>query len=264
MIRMEEDSWGTVGTRYERMCRNYRDAIDHSVERLNPLAGTDILDLGCGTGIAARTIKEFAPSARVSGLDRSAGLIDSARILARRERVSIRFRRGDAVRLPYADARFDGIISTFGVSFVDDADTAATELTRVCRKGGRMVVTAWAPDPAARGLSTAIAEGLGVSAPPWPLPGARWANPRWMQRTFGRRFSMHMEKGISYWRAERVEDLWTTWVESYGPIHELAAGLGVGARARLRKSMMDYLERYRDGMGVSFPRTYVLTRGIRK
>ena len=52
----------------------------------------------------------------------------------------------DAEALPFADASFDAVLSTFGVMFAPDQARAAAELARVCRPGGRIGLASWTPE----------------------------------------------------------------------------------------------------------------------
>ena len=52
---------------------------------------------------------------------------------------------GDDEALPFADASFDRVISTFGVMFAPDHEKAAAEMIRVCRPGGRIGLASWTP-----------------------------------------------------------------------------------------------------------------------
>ena len=61
------------------------------------------------------------------------------------ERFAITFEEGDAEQLPYGDASFDTLLSTFGVMFVADQQRAANELLRVCRPGGVIAMANWTP-----------------------------------------------------------------------------------------------------------------------
>ncbi len=62
--------------------------------------------------------------------------------------LSIAFVEGDLLDVPYPDAGFDLVVSTFGVFLADDPTRCAAELVRVTRPGGRVVATAWAGDAA--------------------------------------------------------------------------------------------------------------------
>ena len=47
--------------------------------------------------------------------------------------------------MPFADASFDAVLSTYGVMFTPDQDTAAAEMLRVCRPGGKIGLANWTP-----------------------------------------------------------------------------------------------------------------------
>src|SRR5262245_38222270 len=112
-------TWDSAAGDYERISLHLGDAIDHTILRLAPRAGERILDVGTGTGLAARRVA--ATGAAVAGIDLGAELIETARRLA----PAIDFRVGDAEQLPFDDASFDGAISTFGIMFVIRPDAAA-------------------------------------------------------------------------------------------------------------------------------------------
>jgi ubiquinone/menaquinone biosynthesis C-methylase UbiE len=59
---------------------------------------------------------------------------------------------GDAEQLPFPEASFDVVTSTFGVMFVARPDDAARELARVCKKGARLGLCIWPPGDTIEGL----------------------------------------------------------------------------------------------------------------
>ncbi len=89
-----------------------------------------ILDLGTGTGIAARWLAERYPGAEVTGADLSPGMIDQARTLSPPE---LRFDIADASALPYADGAFDLVTLLNMIPFFD-------ELARVTTSGGAVAI----------------------------------------------------------------------------------------------------------------------------
>lgn len=128
---------------YERTARELVPAASAAVDALHPQSGQLILDVACGTGNAA--ILAAAHGAKIAGVDGSPRLIEIAERRARTEAVDGEWRVADMHDLPYPDNRFDGVISVFGVIFAQDANTAATELVRVAKPGGTIVITAWLP-----------------------------------------------------------------------------------------------------------------------
>lgn len=98
---------------------------------------TRVLDLACGKGTSAIFLAQKY-GCRVEGLDISEDLINEARDLARRKRVSdaVSFRVGDALDLPYAKDEFDVVVSQAMLILVSDKRKAIHEARRVLKTGG--------------------------------------------------------------------------------------------------------------------------------
>src|SRR6185295_11787068 len=73
-------------------------------------------------------------------------LLDRGRERAEADRLAVTFQQADAENLPFADASFDVVLSTFGVMFTPDHQRAASELLRVCRAGGKIGLANWTPE----------------------------------------------------------------------------------------------------------------------
>jgi SAM-dependent methyltransferase len=118
-------------------------AAEEFMARLPLRPGMRVLDVACGTGnlaiIAARA------GCIVSGLDIASNLIAQARERARDEGLFIDFHEGDAEAMPLPDARFDLVVSMFGVMFAPRANVTAAELFRVTKAGGRIALANWTP-----------------------------------------------------------------------------------------------------------------------
>ena len=113
------------------------------VERARPFGPSDrILDLGCGTGIVARVLRDrLGGAARIAGLDLSPAMIAKARTVA----PEIEWHEGDALALPFADGSFDVVLSQQMLQFTPDRAAATREMRRVLAPGGRLVVSTWRP-----------------------------------------------------------------------------------------------------------------------
>src|SRR5688500_2198890 len=138
--------WNSPAGRYDEISRSIADAIEHAAERLRPKAGERILDVATGTGWGSRVIAQRFPGVKVTGADIADQMLEHARSAAAALKLAIDYQHADAERLPFADASFDGVISTFGVMFVAKPEAAAAELARVVKKGGRLVLATWKDD----------------------------------------------------------------------------------------------------------------------
>jgi len=118
-------------------------------------AGSRVLDVATGHGNAA--LAAARRDCAVVGVDTAPSLLDRARLRAEAEGVRVAFQEGDAQRMPFEDASFDAVLSTFGVQFAPDPEAAAGELLRVCRSGGIIALANWSPGEFARAFGAAIA-----------------------------------------------------------------------------------------------------------
>lgn len=98
------------------------------------------LDVGCGTGALCAAILEGCRPASVTGVEPSAGFLDTARA-ALAERVV--FHQGSAEMLPLPPAAVDVVVSGLVLNFVPDPHAALAEMTRVSAPGGLIGAYVW-------------------------------------------------------------------------------------------------------------------------
>jgi SAM-dependent methyltransferase len=131
-------------------------------DRLALEPGIRLLDVACGAGQLS------LPAARrgvlVTGLDLAANLIEQAKSRAEREGLTIQFDQGDAEQLPYEDQSFDVVMSLIGSMFAPRPELVASEMARVCRQGGRLIMGNWTP----QGHIGQMFKVIGKYAPPPP------------------------------------------------------------------------------------------------
>ncbi|HYI36587.1 MAG TPA: ubiquinone/menaquinone biosynthesis methyltransferase [Thermoleophilaceae bacterium] len=127
---------------YDRLNTVMTAGLDrHWRRRAADLAGVSpgdpVLDVATGTGdLAVELRRRVGPDARVVGLDFSEGMLELARV----KEPGIEFVQGSALELPYADAEFAATTVGFGARNFSDLSLGLSEMARVVRPGGRVVV----------------------------------------------------------------------------------------------------------------------------
>jgi SAM-dependent methyltransferase len=150
------------------------------VERLPLASARSVLDLGCGTGVAARAVAarpEFA--GRIVGIDLSPHMVAAARRVAREQGLGerITFQVGDCLALEETDAACDVVIAHTLMSHVPAPQTVLAEAARVVRPGGMVAI--FDIDPASLTFGTEDPEyGERMES---AISGALLANPRLMR-----------------------------------------------------------------------------------
>jgi SAM-dependent methyltransferase len=129
-------------------------------ESLDVRAGQAVLDVAAGNGNA--TLAAARRWCDVVSTDYVPSLLERGKARAAADGLSVQFREADAEALPFPDASFDAVISTFGVMFTPDQDRAASELLRVCRNGGKIGLANWTP----AGFIGQVFKTLGGYLPP--------------------------------------------------------------------------------------------------
>lgn len=100
-----------------------------------------ILDVGCGLGFIGQSLAEFVPQGRIIGVDLDAKLIELARRISEKtlpNRV-FDYRIGSAYNLPVESDTANLSICQCMLMHIDDPEKAIAEMTRVTKKGGRVV-----------------------------------------------------------------------------------------------------------------------------
>jgi len=197
-----------------------------------------VLDVAAGNGNA--TLAAARRGCRVTSTDYVEGLLERGRERSRAEHFDVRFQVADAEALPFKDATFDAVLSTFGVMFTPDQPRAAAELARVCRPGGRIGLANWTPE----GFVGQMFRALGKHLPPPPgiKPPSLWGTEDHLRHLFGNTVSdIRTEKryfNFRYRSAAHFIEVFRTW---YGPVHKAFGALSdIGADA-LNRDLMELL-----------------------
>ena len=187
-----------------------------------------VLDVAAGNGNA--TLAAARRFAEVVSTDYVGSLLERGRERARAERLSAIFREADAEALPFEDASFDVVLSTFGVMFTPNQQQAANEMLRVCRPGGKIGLANWTPESFIGQLFKTIGKHLpppaGVSSP------SLWGTRAHLDRLFGAGGRIGTQSRNFVFRYESPEHWMEIFRNYYGPVVKAFEALdGAGGAA---------------------------------
>lgn len=169
-----DGDYAVIGTTLQIVGESLCEAIDVR-------SGERVLDVAAGNGNAA--LAAARRWCEVTASDYVPALLERARERAVADRLPIEFRTADAEKLPFADASYDVVMSTFGVMFTPDQQRAASEMLRVCRPGGKIGLANWTPESFIGQLFKAI--GKHIPPPPGVRPPSLWGTEVRLAELFG-------------------------------------------------------------------------------
>jgi SAM-dependent methyltransferase len=222
--------WGSGN--YAAVAEKIAEVGEACVERAEVEPGMELLDVACGAGNA--TIPAARAGARVTGADFSPELLAIARERAADALVEVDWVEADVQEMPFADAAFDRVISTFGHMFAPDHERTAAEMKRVCR--GRIGICCWSPHGAIGRMFGAVAEL--VPPPPGSSSPLLWGTEEHVRELLG---DGEFERREVEWRDSSVEAYATFMLESFGPLLNAQEELGERS-GELRETYTRYLE----------------------
>jgi ubiquinone/menaquinone biosynthesis C-methylase UbiE len=204
-------------------------------EALDLRSGSKVLDVAAGNGNA--TLAAARRWCDVTSTDYVPALLERGRERAAAERLTITFREADAEALPFPDASFDVVVSTFGVMFTPNQDKAAAELARVCRPGGKIGLANWTP----QGFIGQLFKTLGKHLPPpaGVKSPALWGTTARLQEMFGGHASEIVAEPRMFVFRYRSPEHWLDVFKSfYGPMLKAFAALDDNGQAALRRDLL--------------------------
>jgi SAM-dependent methyltransferase len=210
-------------------------------ESLDVRWGQKVLDVAAGNGNAS--LAAARRGCHVVATDYVPALLSRARERAAAERLEIAFQEADAEALPFQDASFDVVVSTFGVMFTADQDKAAAELLRVCRPGGKIGLANWTPD----GFIGQIFKTIGKHLPPpaGVKSPALWGTRARIEEMFGAHASaIQCEPRHFVFRYRSPEHWVQVFKTYYGPLLKAFAALEPAAQTALANDLLAQLERF--------------------
>ena len=207
-------------------------------EALDLRAGSKVLDVAAGNGNA--TLAAARRWCEVTSTDYVPALLKRGQERAAADHLTVEFREADAEALPFADASYDVVLSTFGVMFTPDQDKAASELARVCKSGGKIGLANWTPQGFIGQLFKTIGKYLpppaGVKSP------ALWGTPARLEEMFASQASdISAEPRMFVFRYRSPEHWLDVFKSFYGPMLKAFAALDESGQTALRRDLLALL-----------------------
>ena len=201
-------------------------------------AGHRVLDVAAGSGTA--TLAAARRFATVTSTDYVPALLERGRRRAEAEGfASVAFEVADAESLPYPDASFDIVLSTFGAMFAPDHQRAAAELTRVCMPGGRIGLANWTPSGFLGELLRLVAKYVP------PAPGVQspvlWGTDAHIRELFPDAGRIAQATRSFAFRYRSAHHWVQTFRDFYGPTHTAFLVLEADGRAALEAELIALL-----------------------
>ena len=203
-------------------------------ESMDVRSGWKVLDVAAGSGNAS--LAAARRGCRVTSTDYVPALLDRGRLRAQAEGLSIDFLEADAENLPFPDAAFDAVISTVGVMFAPNQDSAAAELFRVCKSSGKIGLGNWTPT----GFVGQIFRCIGKYVPPAPglKPPSLWGTGSRIEELFPQATIIDLQTKEFLFRSLSPE----VWLEHfktfYGPMQRTYAALDQPSQDALTKDLL--------------------------
>lgn len=229
--------------------------------------GQRVLDVAAGSG--ATSIPAAAAGADVVASDLTPELLAAGRARARSLGLALEWVEADAEDLPFEDASFDVVLSSFGAMFAPRHQVVADELVRVCRPGGTIAMANWTPGGWAGQFFATMAPFVPPPAPGFQPP-VLWGSEEHVRALFADRVSS-LSTSVQIQVLDRFatpDDLVDYYREHFGPtITAYAALADDPARlAELDAAFRGFAARSNlaaPGAGTRYDMEYLLVTAVR-
>jgi len=225
--------YSVIGARLQIVGENLCEALDLR-------SGEKVLDIAAGNGNA--TLAAARRWAEVTSTDYVPELLERGRERAIANGLAVNFQQADAEALPFKDASFDVVVSTFGVMFTPDQDKAAKEMLRVSRRGGRIGMANWTPES----FIGQVFKTIGKHIP--PMPGVRspalWGTKARLEEMFGGQAGIEATSRMYNFRYRSPAhwlEVFRTW---YGPVYKAFEALPQPGKTALEEDFLALIARF--------------------
>ena len=230
-------------------------------ESVDVRGGERVLDVAAGNGNA--TLAAARRFAEVTSTDYVPELLERGRIRAEAEGLPVTFTPADAEALPYPDASFDVVLSTFGIMFAPNHETSSGEAMRVCRPGGRIGLASWTPEgflgDMFRTMAAHVPPPAGVRSP------LLWGTKAHLETLFAGAHSLtHTVRQFNF-RYRSTAHMLDVFRSFYGPTFQAFKALDAERQAALEADLLALFERGNrgGGAGLVIPADYLETVVLR-
>jgi len=234
----QQIAWGSgdyamIGVRLQIVGETLCEAVDlRSNQR--------VLDVAAGNGNA--TLAAARRYADVVSTDYVGALLERGRERAEAERLPVTFEVADAEALPFTDASFDVVLSTFGVMFTPNQQQAANEMMRVCRPGGKVGLANWTP----QGFVGRLFKIIGKYVP--SAPGAKspmlWGDRAYLEELFGSKGTVAAVTRTYVMRYKSPDHWIDVFRTYYGPMVKMFAAIDAKARQALEAELHALIDEF--------------------
>ncbi|MDN3921268.1 class I SAM-dependent methyltransferase [Roseateles violae] len=227
--------YAVVGTTLQIVGESLAEALDLR-------AGQRVLDVAAGNGNAS--LAAARRWCEVSSTDYVPALLARGRERAVAEGfANIEFLEADVEALPFDDAGFDAVVSTFGCMFAPNPPRVAAELLRVCRRGGKIGLANWTPDGFVGQLFKTI--GRHVPPPAGLQSPALWGTRERLAELFGAQAAeIRIEPRQFVMRYRSPEHWLEVFGNYYGPVLKAFAALDVAKQPALTEDLLALIARF--------------------
>lgn len=225
----QQKTWNTFSPGWKKWDENTMQFLqpmgDAIIEKLQIKETDTVLDIASGTGEPGLTIARLAVKGKVTALDVSENMLQTAKGKATQQSIkNFITQQGDACEIPFADESFDKISCRMGFMFFPDMQLAANEMFRVLKPGGKIATSVWYNPQKNFWIGSVMSViNKNVPAPP-PSPNApgmfRCAQPGAMKSVFEKAGFTNIREmeitGKNHY--EDFADMWTQMNEVAAPV----------------------------------------------
>lgn len=219
--------WGLIA-------RGLRGSAEAFLDDVTVSPDERVLDVACGDGQLA--IPAARAGARSTGIDIAEKWVEQARQRAKDEGLNVQFDVGDVESMPYEAESFDTVFSLIGAMFAPRPEVAMTEMLRVCRPGGRIIMGNWTPEGKIGEFFRIIAR----YAPPPDMPSPLlWGDENCVRGRFGDQVSdLRLNRRLLHFDYPMPpEEVVQHYFEHFGPTRKAFESLDETNQTALRRDL---------------------------